>query len=106
VTERIGPLSNTLEASLRAEALEEALECWGVPEILDKDPGGQFRSLELASVPEQAGVKTSMDGKGLWLDNWVHLESGPLCSRSDISRVTTGQLPLCSLPTNRTETTP
>ena len=76
MTERIGPLSNTLEASLRAEALEEA------------------------------GVKTSMDGKGLWLDNWVHLESGSLCSRGDISRVTSGQSPLCSFPTNRIETTP
>jgi putative transposase len=62
-------LSNTLEASFCVEALEEALERYGAPEIFNTDQGSQFTSLEFTSVLKSAGIKISMDGKGRWMDN-------------------------------------
>ena len=62
-------LSNTLDASFCVEALEEALENYGAPEIFNTDQGSQFTSLEFTSVLKNAGVKISMDGKGRWMDN-------------------------------------
>ena len=62
-------LSNTLETSFCVEALEEALERYGPPEIFNSDQGSQFTSLEFTEVLKRAGVKISMDGKGRWMDN-------------------------------------
>jgi putative transposase len=62
-------LSNTLEASFCVEALEEALERYGPPEIFNTDQGSQFTSLEFTAVLKEAGVRISMDGKGRWTDN-------------------------------------
>jgi putative transposase len=62
-------LSNTLEASFCVEALEEALELYGAPEIFNSDQGCQFTSIDFTDVLKAAGVKISMDGKGRWMDN-------------------------------------
>ena len=62
-------LSNTLDASFCVEALEEALENYGRPEIFNTDQGSQLTSLEFTEVLKSAGVKISMDGKGRWMDN-------------------------------------
>ena len=62
-------LSNTLEASFCVEALEEALERYGAPEIFNTDQGSQFTSLEFTQALKAAGIKISMDGKGRWMDN-------------------------------------
>ncbi len=62
-------LSNTLEASFCVEALEEALERHGRPEIFNTDQGSQFTSREFTELLQDAGVKISMDGKGRWMDN-------------------------------------
>ncbi len=62
-------LSNTLEASFCVEALEEALERYGPPEIFNTDQGSQFTSLEFTEVLKRAGIRISMDGKGRWMDN-------------------------------------
>ncbi len=62
-------LSNTLETSFCVEALEEALERYGPPEIFNSDQGSQFTSLDFIEVLKAAGVKISMDGKGCWMDN-------------------------------------
>jgi len=62
-------LSNTLEASFCVEALQEALERYGAPEIFNTDQGSQFTSLEFTSVLKSVGVKISMDGRGRWMDN-------------------------------------
>ena len=62
-------LSNTLEPSFCVEALEEALDRYGVPEIFNTDQGSQFTSLEFTGVLKDAGVRISMDGKGRWMDN-------------------------------------
>ena len=62
-------LSNTLDASFCVEALEEALERYGPPEIFNTDQGSQFTSLEFTQTLKDAGVQISMDGKGSWMDN-------------------------------------
>jgi putative transposase len=62
-------LSNSLDASFCVEALEDALHCFGPPEIFNTDQGSQFTSLDFTQVLKDAGVKISMDGKGRWTDN-------------------------------------
>lgn len=62
-------MSNTLETSFCVEALNEALECYGRPEIFNTDQGSQFTSEEFTSVLLEHGVKISMDGRGRCLDN-------------------------------------
>ena len=62
-------LSNTLDARFCTEALTEALERYGRPEIFNSDQGSQFTSLEFTSVLKDAGVAISMDGRGRCLDN-------------------------------------
>ena len=62
-------LSNTLDNTFCREALQEALECYGRPEIFNTDQGSQFTSRDFIEVLEQAEVEISMDGKGRWRDN-------------------------------------
>ena len=62
-------LSNTLDAHFCVEALTEALERYGRPEIFNTDQGSQFTSLEFTSVLKDAGIAISMDGRGRCMDN-------------------------------------
>jgi len=62
-------LSNTLDADFCIEALEEALERYDAPEILNSDQGAQFTCEGFTSVLAGHGVAISMDGRGRWLDN-------------------------------------
>ena len=62
-------LSNTLDASFCVEALHEALERYGPPEIFNSDQGSQFTSVDFTDVLTEAGIRISMDGKGRWMDN-------------------------------------
>lgn len=62
-------LSNSLEPSFCVEALEEALERFGPPAIMNTDQGSQFTGLAFTRTLEKAGVQISMDGKGRWMDN-------------------------------------
>jgi putative transposase len=62
-------LSNTLEPSFCVEALEEAIERHGPPEIFNTDQGSQFTSVDFTDVLKDAGIRISMDGKGRWMDN-------------------------------------
>ena len=66
-------LSNTLDARFCTEALTEALERYGRPEIFNTDQGSQFTSLEFTSVLKDAGVAISMDGRG---SAWTTSSSG------------------------------
>ena len=61
-------LSNTLEACLCAEALEEALG-QGRPEVFNTDQGSQFTIWEFIQILQEQGMKISMDGKGRYSDN-------------------------------------
>lgn len=62
-------LSNTLDTGFCIEALEEALEKYGKPDIFNTDQGCQFTSMEFTDVLKGAGMQISMDGKGRWMDN-------------------------------------
>ena len=62
-------LSNTLEADLCVEALEEALARYGRPEIFNTDQGSQFTSGDFTGTLKRHEVMISMDGKGRCMDN-------------------------------------
>ena len=62
-------LSNTLEARFCVDALHEALERYGPPEIFNSDQGSQFTSVDFTDVLKEAGICISMDGQGRWMDN-------------------------------------
>ena len=64
-------LSNTPDARFCVDALQEALERHGRPEIFNSDQGSQFSSRAFTSVleEEENGIRISMDGKGRWIDN-------------------------------------
>ena len=59
-------LSNTLDARFCVDALHEALERYGPPEIFNSDQGSQFTSVDFTDVLKEAGICISMDGKGRW----------------------------------------
>jgi putative transposase len=62
-------LSNTMDTEFCIEALEEALQAHGTPEIFNTDQGSQFTSPRFTRILKEAGVRISMDGKGRWMDN-------------------------------------
>ena len=62
-------LSNSMDSDFCVAALEEALRKYGSPDIFNTDQGAQFTSEAFTGVLKNAGVDTSMDGKGRWIDN-------------------------------------
>jgi len=62
-------VSTTLDTRFCAEALQEALDKFGNPEIFNTDQGCQFTSAEFTGILESRGIAISMDGKGRALDN-------------------------------------
>jgi putative transposase len=62
-------LSNTMEAAFCVDALEEAMDRYGKPDIFNTDQGSQFTSWDFTQKLKGAGIRISMDGKGRWLDN-------------------------------------
>ena len=55
------------------EALREAIDRYGAPEVFNTDQGSQFTSEAFTCVLKEHGVRISMDGKGRWIDN-VYVE--------------------------------
>ena len=62
-------LSITMETDFCVEALREATERYGQPEIFNTDQGVQFTSAAFVDELAGRGVRISMDGKGRYLDN-------------------------------------
>jgi putative transposase len=62
-------LSDTMDTHFCIEALEEALDLYGRPDIFNTDQGSQFTSFDFISVLKENIIKISMDGKGKWIDN-------------------------------------
>lgn len=62
-------VSNTLDASFCVDALNEAIERHGAPEIFNTDQGSQFTSEDFTNVLKHHDIRISMDGKGRWVDN-------------------------------------
>lgn len=61
--------SNTMDADFCVDALEEALQRHGTPEIFNTDQGSQFTSDAFTGVLKRHNVRISMDGKGCYHDN-------------------------------------
>jgi putative transposase len=62
-------LSNTMDNHFCIEALNEAIERYGVPEYFNTDQGAQFTAKSFIKVLKDNDIKISMDGKGRALDN-------------------------------------
>ena len=62
-------LSNTMDTAFCIDALEEAIERNGAPEIFNTDQGSQFTSEDFTGVLKSNEIAISMDGKRRWVDN-------------------------------------
>ncbi len=62
-------VSNTMDVHFCLEAVEEAIERYGTPEIMNTDQGSQFTSQAFTGLLKEHDIKISMDGKGSWRDN-------------------------------------
>src|SRR5476651_1320784 len=62
-------VSLTMDTAFCVEALQEAMDRHGQPEIFNTDQGVQFTSAGFLGELETRGVRISMDGKGRYLDN-------------------------------------
>ncbi len=62
-------VSNVIDADFCVEALNEAINRYGVPEIFNSDQGSQFTSEAFTDVLKDHDIRISMDGKGRWIDN-------------------------------------
>lgn len=62
-------LSNSLDVDFCCEALNEAIQKYGIPEIFNTDQGSQFTSFAFTNILKAHQIKISMDGKGCWMDN-------------------------------------
>ena len=62
-------ISNTLETGFCLDALMEAFQNYGRPEIFNTDQGSQFTSAAFVKAVEDTRAKMSMDGRGRCHDN-------------------------------------
>ncbi len=62
-------LSNTMDTAFCIDALKEAIERNGAPEIFNTDQGSQFTSEDFTGVLKSNEIAISMDGKRRWVDN-------------------------------------
>jgi len=58
-----------MDKSFCVEAVQEALDRYGKPEIFNTDQGVQFTCEAFISTLSAQGIRISMDGKGRCLDN-------------------------------------
>src|SRR5271157_5276472 len=62
-------LSTGMDTGFCVEALQEALDRYGLPDIFNTDQGVQFTGAAFTGVLAASGVRISMDGKGRCLNN-------------------------------------
>ena len=62
-------ISITMDTSFCLDALKEAIQKYGKPEIMNTDQGSQFTSLVFTHYLKDNDIRISMDGKGAWRDN-------------------------------------
>jgi putative transposase len=56
-------LSNTMHTDFCIEAVNEAIQKYGTPEIMNTDQGSQFTSLEFTDLLKSHHIQISVDGK-------------------------------------------
>lgn len=61
--------SNTLDQEFCCEALRDAIDRYGKPEIFNTDQGSQFTSTAFTDMLKEHTIQISMDSKGRWMDN-------------------------------------
>ncbi len=61
--------SISMDSAFCLDALNEAIQTYGAPDIFNTDQGSQFTSEEFTSALKSSNIKISMDGKGRWMDN-------------------------------------
>ena len=65
-------LSNTLSASNCYELLQECVDIYGAPEIVNTDQGRQYTTAEWENLLKRNNIQISMDGRGRCKDNiWI-----------------------------------
>ena len=62
-------LSDTLETAPVLEAVQSAVERFGIPAIFNSDQGSQFTRMEYKTLLRSLSIRQSMDGKSRWADN-------------------------------------
>lgn len=62
-------LSNTMNEAFCVEALKEAIDQYGKPEIFNTDQGSQFTGKAFTTVLKDKKIRISMDGRGCYFDN-------------------------------------
>jgi putative transposase len=62
-------VSISMDTSFCLDALEEAIDKYGTPEIVNTDQGSQFTSQAFTGYLKDNKIEISMDGKGSWRDN-------------------------------------
>ena len=64
-------ISNSMDATLATDVLEEALAKYPKPKIFNSDQGSQYTSYEHTQLLKKYDVQISMNGKGRSIDNIV-----------------------------------
>ena len=64
-------ISNSMDATLATDVLQEALTKYPAPKIFNSDQGSQYTSYEHTQKLKQYGIEISMNGKGKSIDNIV-----------------------------------
>jgi len=62
-------VSVTMDGEFIMDALEEAIEKYGCPAIMNTDQGSQYTSERFIQALKERDIQISMDGKGAWRDN-------------------------------------
>lgn len=62
-------VSTTMDVHFCLDAVEEAMERYGITEIMNTDQGSQFTSQAFTGLLKDNDIQISMDGKGAWRDN-------------------------------------
>ncbi|MFT7245087.1 MAG: transposase InsO family protein, partial [Candidatus Azotimanducaceae bacterium] len=61
-------LSNTMDTAFCIDALEEAIERNGAPDIFNTDQGSQFTSEDFTGVLKSSDIAINMNGKRRWVE--------------------------------------
>lgn len=65
-------ISNSMDAQWCKNVLDDAIDKYGLPEIVNSDQGSQYTSALWTQHLEKLGIKISMDSKGRATDNaWI-----------------------------------
>ena len=62
-------ISTSMDVSFCTEALGEAIDLYGTPEIFNTDQWSQFTSTIFTNMLDSNGIRISMDGRWRWADN-------------------------------------